>query len=251
MTLTIITPTLNAEAFIVGCLQNVAAQGVREVEHLFVDGGSEDNTRAFALTFAETAEHSIRLIDAPGASQSAALNRGIAEARSDIIGILNADDYYESRIFEGVLSRFARLRKTSFLCGNCNIRDLNEEITSVNKPRQMNFSDLLAGRPYPWNPSAYFYHKSLHETVGLYDEDDPLTMDIDFILRAVQAADVRYFDETWGNFRYIPGTKTHQQGQAIQERVDAIRRRYYSTASALDKCAAKAKIVHDKIRTRL
>jgi len=251
MTLTIITPTLNAEAFIVGCLQNVAAQGLADIEHLVVDGGSEDNTRAFVLTFAETAEHSVRLIDASGTSQSAAMNRGLAEANSGIIGILNADDYYEPKIFESILSRFARLRKASFLCGNCNIRDLQEEITSVNKPRQMNFSDLLAGRPYPWNPSAYFYHKSLHDMVGLYDENDPLTMDLDFLLRAIQVADVRYFDETWGNFRYIPGTKTHQQGEAIQERVDAIRKRYYATASALDKCAAKAKIVHDKIRAKL
>ena len=33
-------------------------------------------------------------------------------------------------------------------------------------------------------------------------------MDIDFILRAVQVATVKYVDETWGNFRLIQGTKT-------------------------------------------
>jgi len=32
-------------------------------------------------------------------------------------------------------------------------------------------------------------------------------MDVDFLLRAIQVATVKYVDETWGNFREIEGTK--------------------------------------------
>ena len=34
-------------------------------------------------------------------------------------------------------------------------------------------------------------------------------MDLDFILRAVQVANVKYIDELLGNFRLIPGAKTY------------------------------------------
>lgn len=33
-------------------------------------------------------------------------------------------------------------------------------------------------------------------------------MDLDFLLRAVQVAKVKYMNEIWGNFRLIEGTKT-------------------------------------------
>jgi hypothetical protein len=48
----------------------------------------------------------------------------------------------------------------------------------------------------------------------LFDVNDHHAMDLDFLLRAVQAAHVKYFDENWGNFRLITGTKTHQDQQS-------------------------------------
>ncbi|WOO40813.1 glycosyltransferase [Rubellicoccus peritrichatus] len=246
--LSIITPVLNAEHFIVGCLENVASQNRKDIEHLVIDGGSTDNTRSFTLAFAETTEHTVRLIDGEGTSQSEALNLGINEAQSDILGILNADDFYEAGVIERVIQRFNKVKKKcSFLCANCNVLNQKDEVTSVNRPSKMKLSDLLAGRPYPWNPAAYFYHKLLHEKVGPYDNMDPLTMDIDFILRAVQHAHVVYFDETWGNFRYIPGAKTFQQGDAILDKVDSVRKRYLDSASMRVKSAARCKQLIDKL----
>jgi len=75
----------------------------------------------------------------------------------------------------------------------------------------MRLQELLLGPaiyPYPFNPSAYFYHKSLHDQIGKYDVSDALTMDLDFLLRAVQKAFVQYYDETWGNFYMRSGSKT-------------------------------------------
>lgn len=246
--LSIITPVLDAEHFIVGCLQNVASQQCKDIEHLIIDGGSTDNTRTFALAFAETAEHKVRVIDGARTNQSEALNLGIKEAESDLLGILNADDFYEPGVFERVLEHFKKTKgKCSFICANCNVLNERDEITSVNKPTRMKLSDLLAGRPYPWNPAAYFYHKILHEEVGPYDNRDPLTMDIDFILRAVQKAHVIYVDEAWGNFRYIPGAKTFEQGSSIVDKVDKVRERYLAQASMGVKNSTRCKQLIDKL----
>ena len=61
----------------------------------------------------------------------------------------------------------------------------------VNRPTDLRFEKLLLGPdfyPFPFNPAAYFYDKSLHDVIGPYDVDDELSMDLDFLLRAVRAA---------------------------------------------------------------
>jgi hypothetical protein len=41
---------------------------------------------------------------------------------------------------------------------------------------------------------------------------------LDFILKAVQKAKVKYVDEIWGNYRYLENTKTAQDMQAGQSK---------------------------------
>ena len=65
---------------------------------------------------------------------------------------------------------------------------------------------------FPLNPSAYFYHRSIHDAIGLYAEDEHFAMDLDFLLRAVWVADFHYVNETWGNFCLSPTCKTVSGG---------------------------------------
>jgi len=104
--------------------------------------------------------------------------------------------------------------------GNCNVWDEEGKLLYINKPSKLKLTDLLMGwsiNPHPVNPSAYFYHKSLHEIVGPYDENNHFAMDLDFILKAVNVSTVQYFNEIWGNYRFLEGTKTaidQQSGKA-------------------------------------
>ena len=98
----------------------------------------------------------------------------------------------------------------TFAAANCNAWE-DGVLLYVNRPRELRFEKLLLGPdlyPFPFNPAAYFYDKSLHDVIGPYDVDDELSMDLDFLLRAVRAASVVYVDETWGNFRIHPEAKT-------------------------------------------
>jgi len=83
----VITPALDAGPFIARTLASVRSQSYESVEHIVVDGGSVDDTAAIVER-----EPSVRLIEAPGLLQAAAVNRGVAEAQGEIIVILNADD---------------------------------------------------------------------------------------------------------------------------------------------------------------
>lgn len=208
--LSIITPVFNNERFIESCIQTVLDQACSEVEHIIVDGGSTDRTVEVIKQYAENYPH-IKWISEKDKGQADAMNKGIARAKGEIIGTLNVDDFYEQNVFNRILEIFKSLPEPSLLVGNCNIWDDEGNLKGVNKPAKLKLADLLVGyyvNPYPVNPSAYFYHTSLHKKIGLYKADDHYAFDLEFLLRAIQGANVKYVDETWGNYRQIEGTKT-------------------------------------------
>lgn len=82
-----VTPTLDAAPFLRETLESVRAQTYAGTEHLVVDGGSRDDTLRIVADFP-----AVRTIVAPGLGQSASVNRGVAEARGEIVLVLNADD---------------------------------------------------------------------------------------------------------------------------------------------------------------
>ncbi len=213
--LSIITPVYNGERFIESCIQVVIGQNCSDVEHIIVDGGSTDRTVEMIQQYAQNYPH-IRWISEADKGQSDAMNKGIAMAEGEVISFLNVDDFYEPDVLNRVLDYFKTLPEPSLLVGNCNICTEDDKIVSQQKPAKLRLQDLLLGfniNPPPVNPSAYFYHKSLHEKVGLYDINEHYVMDNEFTLRAVQVANLQYVNEVWGNFRHIPGTKSYYYGK--------------------------------------
>ena len=54
----------------------------------------------------------------------------------------------------------------------------------------------------------YFYKKSVHDQVGYFDELEHFAMDYGFVLSVfMNHIPVYYFNETWGNFRFLPEAK--------------------------------------------
>ncbi len=206
--ISVITPVYNGEKFIESCIKVVIEQACPNLEHIIVDGASTDNTVEIIKQYAQQYSH-IRWISEPDQGQSDAMNKGINMAKGEIIAILNVDDFYEPNALNHVAEILSKLPEPSLLVGNCNIWGDNDKIKSVNKPNRLGVVKLIARiNPFPLNPSAYFYHKSLHQKIGLYKTDEHYMMDLDFLIKAVQKANVKYVDEIWGNHRQIKGTKT-------------------------------------------
>jgi glycosyltransferase involved in cell wall biosynthesis len=210
--LSVITPVFNGEAFIAACLKSVAAQDCPFVEHIVVDGNSQDRTMDIVRDYARSRQY-IRWISEPDSGQSEALNKGIRAARADYISILNVDDFYASGTLNRVVAIIQTLREPRFICGNCNVLTEGDRILYVNRPATLKIENILADWatwPYPYNPSSYFYPKAVHDLVGYYDVEEHHCMDVKFVLAAIQKLEPLYLDEVLGNFRFIPGTKTYQ-----------------------------------------
>ena len=209
-TASIITPVYNGEKFISQCIESVAAQNCAGVEHIIVDGGSSDRTVHIVRQKAAAHPH-LRWISEPDRGQSDALNKGIGMARAEYIGILNVDDFYEPGALSCVAAIIKNLPCPRFIVGACNVLTTGDKLVEVNRPSVLRFENLMideAKWPFPYNPSAYFYPKSVHDVVGLYNIEEHFAMDFEFILAVVQAIKPLYIDTVLGNFRLTPGTKT-------------------------------------------
>jgi glycosyltransferase involved in cell wall biosynthesis len=208
--ISVITPVYNGEPFIEFCIRVVIDQACPDVEHIIIDGSSTDRTVEIIKQYAQKYSH-IRWVSEKDKGQSDAMNKGIAMAKGEIIGILNADDFYEPNVLNRVLEILNPLPEPSLLVANCNVWIDENKLKCINKPKKLKLADLIVGynvNPFPINPSAYFYHTSLHHKIGPYKVDDHYAMDVDFIFKAVQVANIKYVNETWGNYRQFEGTKT-------------------------------------------
>ena len=98
LTLAIIVPMYGHAAFVGAALESVARQTCLPDEVILVNDGSPDNTgdvaRAACALWPEPLRSRLRILDNPAnQGQSVSLNRAVAGAASDLIMVLNDDDY--------------------------------------------------------------------------------------------------------------------------------------------------------------
>jgi glycosyltransferase involved in cell wall biosynthesis len=87
--ISVIIPLFNKAPFVARALQSVAAQTFTDFEVIVVDDGSTDDGAKIVERFEDSR---IRLIRQENAGPGAARNRGLAEARGELIAFLDADD---------------------------------------------------------------------------------------------------------------------------------------------------------------
>ncbi len=85
--ISVVTPTLDAEAFLEACLASVEAQWDDGIEHVVVDGGSSDGTLSILAAYPQ-----LRVLRQEGRGLYQALNQGVAAARGQYTLFLNGDD---------------------------------------------------------------------------------------------------------------------------------------------------------------
>lgn len=234
MRASIITPTFNSLKYIDNCVNNVQCQGDVVIEHIIVDGGSTDGTVDRILSL-QSELKTIRYIPGPDLGQSDALNKGIAVAHGEVIGVLNVDDLYEPDAVSQACYILNRLESPAFVVGNCKIID--SQHIKWNCPKDLRFEALILGYDYtqwPNNPSSYFYHKDIHDVVGLFNIEDHYTMDLDFIFRCSKAIKIKYVKMHWGNFYLHPGSKTFDDNDGVS-RQKALMNRFHDQLSSVQR----------------
>jgi len=104
--ITVLIDTYNYGRYIEEAIESVLAQDfpAEEMEILVVDDGSTDDTRARVGKYADR----VKYIYKKNGGQASAFNRGLAEARGELIFLLDADDYWRPGKLRKIADLFAQ-----------------------------------------------------------------------------------------------------------------------------------------------
>lgn len=104
MKISIVTATYNSAATVRNTIESVLGQSYGDFEHIIVDGLSKDDTVAICRSYEERYRGRLRIVSEKDRGIYDAMNKGVALATGDVVGILNSDDFFSH---SDVLARIA------------------------------------------------------------------------------------------------------------------------------------------------
>ncbi len=179
--ISVITVTFNSASTLERTMQSVLDQTVAPAQYIIVDGLSQDDTVDIAKGFSERfKERGTELIIKSEADHGMydAMNKGIAMASGDVIGIINSDDIYESEAIKTVADAYA---KTGFDLFYADVRMLLPDGRSFVKHSR----DRAYATSRDWNHPTTFIAKKMYDLYTYRNES--IHDDYDLILRLKKA----------------------------------------------------------------
>jgi len=207
MKVTVITAVRNAAATIGATLDSVAAQTLADVEHIVVDGASNDSTLEVVR---QRGASVARVVSEPDHGVYDAYNKGLALATGDVVGFLNAGDVYASPdVLERVL-RELRAPGTRAVFGDVLIVDPADRARVLRHYRSGRFApSRLAYGISPAHPTLYM-HRDVYRRFGGYDPSYVIAGDFELCVRVFLQGHVRY--------RYLPEVLVLMTGGGLSDR---------------------------------
>jgi glycosyltransferase involved in cell wall biosynthesis len=178
--ISIITPSFNQGEYIEDAIKSVIDQKNVLIEHIIIDGGSSDNTTEILKKY-----NHLKWVSEKDRGQTHALNKALELTTGDIIGWLNADDYYEKNIFEKVVNELKK-KDVNFVYGNFNYVNKSKKIIKQRKVKNIFFlSKKIISKFICFIPSVtFFINKKDLKDIKL-DERMEYTMDKDFFANLI------------------------------------------------------------------
>ena len=212
MKITLITACYNSAATIGTAIESVFAQRGVDVEYIVVDGGSTDGTveiikgyekKLFNLS---TSQHfNFRWLSEKDSGMYDAINKGIKMATGDVVGVLNADDLFESDdTLAHVVDCFSRVEHVDRV-GKKRIDAVYADIRFVRDDLKTTSRYYSAKHWKPWmlqwgkmppHPGVYI-RRELFEKHGFYKLGYDIAADYELLIRYLRMAklNTRYLNE--------------------------------------------------------
>ncbi len=191
----VITAVLNGEKTIEKTIQSVLGQSYDLIEYIIIDGGSTDRTQDIIRKYEKGYSGRIRWISEPDNGISDAWNKGIRMASGELVGLINADDWYEVDAVEKIIRR--RTENQAIICGNVRLWNSHAKFT-------LKRSSLpgIESKMTIWHPGM-FCPRQIYAKIGLYDTGLKVFMDYDFVVRCyLNAVQFRMVNECVADMRF-------------------------------------------------
>ena len=182
MKISIVTPVYNTEKTIERTILSVINQQLdSQLEYIVIDGGSKDKTLEILQRYSQQIDI---IISEKDRGVYDAMNKGISLASGDIIGIINADDWYNDGALRSVEQSFTKYPETSIV--HSPVKNyLADKYLSTFTPGKL---DNIVFKLPVAHPSC-FVKKEVYERIGLFDLSYSMAADYDFIFRAYNSGE--------------------------------------------------------------
>ncbi|MDR0581531.1 MAG: glycosyltransferase [Prevotellaceae bacterium] len=192
----IITVTYNAEKYLEQTIKSVTTQSYKNIEYIIIDGQSTDGTAAIIQRYRK---HIAYYLSEPDNGIYDAMNKGIRKAAGELIGIINASDFYQPDAVAHIVRAWIDHPQYGIFYGNTNFYFDNGCFLKEKKAAP-NMDNLYKGIYFCH--ASVFVTKATYQKHGLFDLRYKLSGDFDFALRNYKAGtQFFYIDKVIANFR--------------------------------------------------
>jgi glycosyltransferase involved in cell wall biosynthesis len=209
----IVTIVYNGDQHLEQTIQSVLTQSYPNLEYIIIDGGSKDNSVEIIKKYADRLSFWISERD-KGVSD--AFNKGVAHCKGEIIGLINADDWYEPN---AVTEAVKAIEQADVAYGDLTYwKNGNRDLTVEGNVDQLQNEMSL-------NHPTVFVRAECYRKYGHFRTDLKYAMDYDFLLRLkVNGCRFVHVPQVMAHMRW-EGISDQQWYKACQELL-AIKNRY-------------------------
>jgi glycosyltransferase involved in cell wall biosynthesis len=181
---TVITVVRNGAETIEKAILSVISQAGVDIEYIVIDGGSNDGTVDIIQKYSDRIAY---WVSEPDSGIYAAMNKGLALAKGQVVGILNADDWYAPGVAQLAFSALSSNPQYGYCYGWLALMDWQGEQIGLMRPvPPALFAERILRElvlPHP----TLFVKKSVYDHFGSFDASFRLAADFELLARFHQA----------------------------------------------------------------
>ncbi len=180
MKISIVTVTFNAERFIESCVRSVINQTYQDIEYIVVDGSSQDDTLHILNRYNEKVN---KIVSEKDKGMYDALNKGIKMATGEVVGLLNADDFFASNTVVADIAKTFEQSKADVLYGDLWYVDQEDTDKALRKWKSKPYEHGMF--QWGWMPAhpTFYAKRELFEKLGYYRLDMGSAADYELMIR--------------------------------------------------------------------
>jgi glycosyltransferase involved in cell wall biosynthesis len=193
MKVSIITVAFNSAQTIARTLDSVASQSYGDIEHIIIDGGSNDGSLDIIKRLQLP---SSRLLSEPDKGIYDAMNKGVRLATGDVIGFLNSDDWFADCDVVQRIAQAMAAESLDAVFADLEFVDMRKPDQVIRRYKSERFRpDNMASGWMPAHPTLYV-RRQVFQVAGLFKTHYKIAGDFEFVARVMGKGQLRY--------RYIP-----------------------------------------------
>jgi glycosyltransferase involved in cell wall biosynthesis len=200
----VIIPSFNQGKFIAETIDSILAQDYRPLEVIVMDGGSADGTQGVLAAYRGRPE--MRIWFEPDKGVVDAVNKGLAQARGEIIAVQSSDDAYLAGAITAAVEALLQHPDAALVFGDVEHMDEHSSVIGRDELSAFDLAEYLGRLTYIPQASAFFRSKAVRE-VGGWRPEVSYAPDADCWMRIALRHRVLKIDRMMARYRYHPGQR--------------------------------------------